>query len=437
METPRLSIITLGCKVNQYESHTLENYFQSQGFQIVSTKDAADLVLVNSCAVTSQAARKSRQLIRHARRLNPKAFIIVMGCLAQQDSFSTDLSQAVDAFVGSANKSNVCTIVDHWLAGTWNVEQKRQIEPLTGQVPYEEMPAWAIGDRVRAEVKVQDGCQQFCTYCIIPYLRGPERSRDAQKVIEEIQQLCEHGYQEIVLTGIHLGSYGRDLRPPMCLPQLIRLILEETTIQRLRLSSIEPNDLGAELLELIATETRIARHLHIPLQGGHDYLLTKMNRHYRTADYRDLLQKIRQIDPTIAITTDLIVGFPGESDDYFSASMKFVREMQFAAMHVFRYSRRPGTPAAKMESQIKGDVARQRSAMMQSLADEQALAYHAAMVGKEYQVLIERCTDKNRSEGHASNYVKVVVEGQRLAKNMMVNVKIIDCDAYSTTGIVV
>lgn len=436
MKRCNIKILTLGCKVNQYESHNLSNYFRDQGYRLV-TAAMADVIIINTCAVTMQAARKSRQLIRQAKRKSPDALVIIIGCLSQLPETRAALKDEVDVFLGSEHKSMVAEIVDKWVEGKLKKEEASLITDFSGVTQFDEMPGYSIGDRVRAEVKVQDGCEQFCSFCLIPYMRGPERSRKPENVLKEIKYLIDKGYQEIVLTGIHLGAYGRDFAVKSSLSGLVKLVLGSTSVKRLRLSSVEPNDVTDELISLIANNDRIAPHLHLPLQGGNDKLLKAMNRKYTTADYLALINKVRASIPEIALTTDLMVGFPGETESDFANTLSFVRQVQFSNMHVFRYSPRPGTKAAQMPLQVSGSIARDRSDQMHAVAEEMKNSYYQSMIGKTYQILIEKCDDKLLCEGHAGNYVKVCVQGAKLAKNSWVKVQIIKSSTYCVLGNVV
>ncbi|QOR35588.1 tRNA (N(6)-L-threonylcarbamoyladenosine(37)-C(2))-methylthiotransferase MtaB [Clostridium sp. 'deep sea'] len=434
MSNNKICIITLGCKVNQYESHTFENYFKDKGFLLVSIDEKADVIIVNTCAVTMQATRKSRQLIRKARRLNENAFIIIIGCLAQLETTKEQLKDEVNVFIGSEDKSKVVDIVMRWSKNNNAKFNQNSVTNISEATEFDEMPSYAEGSRVRAEVKVQDGCEQFCSYCLIPYMRGPERSRPVNNVIKEINYLVEHGYKEVVLTGIHLGSYGKKLPTKTDLTQLVKSILEKTTIKRLRLSSVEPNDVTDELINIIANNKRVASHLHLPLQGGSDKLLKDMNRRYTTGEYLGLVKKIRDKVPNIALTTDLIVGFPSETEQDFEDTMRFIKKVKFSAMHIFRFSTRPGTKAAKMKNKVHGDIVKSRSDLLHKVAIELKQKYEKAMLNKVYEVLVEKCNE-HYCEGHAENYVNVHIDNTNIEKNSLIKVQIIQTSTYCVKGI--
>lgn len=415
----------LGCKVNHYETNALKALFQTQGYDLVPFSQYADVYVINTCAVTQQATSKSRQMMRQARRRNPKAKIVMVGCYVQitEKDKAEDVFPEADLLIGSSEKTRIVSEVEALLKSSSQSGLQNFAQDYDSIRQYEHLEGAIEGDRVRAEIKVQDGCEQFCAYCIIPYARGPERSRALPDIITEITKLVASGFKEIILTGIHLGHYGRDLSSETDLAGLVQQVLDHTTVARLRLSSIEPNDITEKLLKHLSSQ-RMAHHLHIPLQSGCDKTLSAMSRQYSTQNYRRLITEIREIVPDIAITTDLIVGFPGESEADFTKTCSFVKEMNFARMHVFRYSARPGTPAATFSNQIPKSVRLERSHIMHQIAAQLQADFQAKMVGQSYKVLFEREIATGIWEGHAGNYALVRVKSQENLKNCFVNVKI-------------
>lgn len=431
-----VAIYTLGCKVNQYESDALAALFNQHGYKVVDFNDPADIYVINTCAVTMQAVRKSRQAIRQARRRQKDALVVVIGCLSQIDAEEVRQLAGVDIILGANNKSQIVEVVEEALARRGRVEPVAFVPSYGESTPFEELGTGLGSERTRAQLKIQDGCQQFCAYCIIPYARGPERSRTLQSVVEEARKLVEKGFREIVLTGIHLGAYGRDLTPELELADVVKALLVETDIGRLRLSSVEPTDITASLISVIAESDRVARHLHIPLQSGCDRILKKMHRRYDTAFYRSIIRQVRTAIPEVAITTDVIVGFPGETEQDFRETLEFVKEIGFSRMHIFRFSPRPGTPAATMPNQVSGRVKSRRSKELHKIAEQLSKEFHTAMIGKSYRVLVEQEVSPGIWEGYTDNYVRTQMEGQLLT-NSFVNVRIVKAYTDKVIGNVI
>lgn len=401
---PKAAFHTLGCKVNQGETAAMAHLFHQAGYEVVPFAETADIYVVNTCAVTVQAERKSRQMVRRAREQSPEALVVMVGCYPQvagQEQLS-ELAD-IDLIVGSNDKHRIVQLVEQ-------VRQSHQ--PLQAVAPWSDQAEFsAIGvgqesNRTRANLKIQDGCQQFCAYCIIPYARGPERSRTPDQVADEAMALLGQGYREIVLTGIHLGSYGRDLQQPTDLPALLSRLLPLVGLQRLRLSSIEPNEITPELLQLMRQHANFCRHLHIPLQSGSDGVLQAMNRRYTTGDYRRIVQLVRSHVPDLAVTTDVIVGFPGETEEQFAQTCAFVQEVGFSRLHVFRYSRRPGTPAADFALQVPSPEKDRRSKALIAIGKQLAREYAGRLLGQSVQVLWEHEQD-GCWKGHTDTYVQV------------------------------
>ena len=399
--------MTLGCKVNQFETETMEGLFRARGYDVVPFEERADVYVINTCSVTHLSDRKSRQLIRRAARMNPDACIAVTGCYAQVAPEEIRALDGVRVVIGTKERARIVDYVEEALrADTGAIGTITDI--MQARV-FEDIPLHAMPHRTRAFLKIEDGCQNFCTFCIIPYARGPVKSRALSAVAREMHLLTEAGFHEVVLTGIHLGAYGIDLAERPTLADACRMALAEAGLRRLRLGSLESVELSAELLDLMRTEPRFAAHLHLPLQAGSDNVLRAMNRHYDTAAFAALLEDVRRAVPGVAISTDIIVGFPGETEEDFASGLDFVRQMGFARMHVFPYSARRGTPAARRTDQVPPVVRKERAARMQALAEELAEAYHRASLGSVMEVLFET-TEDGVTDGLTETYVRVYTD---------------------------
>lgn len=402
-----VAFMTLGCKVNQYETETMEGLFRQAGYRVVPFTEPADVYIVNTCSVTMLGEKKSRQLVRRAQRQNEAALIAVTGCYAQLAPDVVGTLPGVRLIVGTQDRGRIVELVEEAAAGS---EVLRDVGDIMAADTFEDIPLFAAPERTRAFLKIQEGCQNFCTFCIIPYTRGPLRSRALVSVRREAEKLVAAGFREIVLTGIHLGAYGRDLTGTVTLADAARTVLEIDGLQRLRLGSLESVELTPALFTLLRDDRRFARHLHLPLQAGSDAVLQEMHRFYDTAGYERLLARIREEVPGIAISTDIIVGFPGETEAMFQESLAFVRRQEFARVHVFPYSRRPATPAAARSDQVPHPVRRERVKMMQALADEMAADYHGKFIGTIVPVLFET-QHEGVADGLTDTYIRVYTKG--------------------------
>ena len=401
-----VAFMTLGCKVNQYETETMEGLFRQAGYKTVPFTEIADVYIINTCSVTMLGEKKSRQLVRRAQRQNEAALIAVTGCYAQLAPEVLESLPGVRLVVGTRDRGRIVELVEEAAAGDGIL---RDVGDIMAADTFEDIPLFSAPARTRAFLKIQEGCQNFCSFCIIPYTRGPLRSRSLASVRQEAGKLLSAGFQEIVLTGIHLGAYGRDLKSGVTLVDAARTVLDFDELRRLRLGSLESIELSPELFALLKSDRRFARHLHLPLQAGADPILRAMNRPYNTAAFSRLLEKVREAAPGIAVSTDVIVGFPGETDELFQESLSFVQRQGFARVHVFPYSRRPGTPAAARSDQVPGAVKKERARLMQAVADEIAAAYHAAFLGATVPVLFE--TKKNgTADGLTDTYIRVYTD---------------------------
>lgn len=394
----KVGIYTLGCKVNAYESEYVANLFKNKGYIISEFNDICDIYVINTCTVTNQSDSKSRKIINQAIRRNPDACVVAMGCFIEANK---DVQiDGINILVGNKDKSKIVELVEEYFL------TKKQIVDLYSDLgcEFEDMEINDFGGRTRAFVKIQDGCENFCSYCIIPYVRGKCRSKKKDKVIEEITTLVENGYKEIVLTGIHTGNYGRDLDTDF--GTLLKEIVEIPNLYRLRISSIEITELTDEVLNILKNNSVIVDHLHIPLQAGSDEVLKLMNRKYDKKYFKEKIETIRKIRSDISITTDVIVGFPGETDELFQESYDFCKEIGFTKMHVFPYSIRKGTPASKFKNQVDGNIKKERARKLIELSNQLEEEYMNRFIGKEVEVLVEQNKD-NYSYGHTSNFLLV------------------------------
>ena len=379
--------MTLGCKVNQFETETMEGLFRKAGYEIVPFTEHADVYIINTCSVTMLGEKKSRQLIRRAQRENENALIAVTGCYAQLAPDIIAELPGVRLVVGTKDRARIVELVEEAAKADGVV---REVGDIMHADTFEDIPLFSAPERTRAFLKIQEGCQNFCSYCIIPYTRGPLRSRPIESIRRETEKLLEAGFKEIVLTGIHLGAYGRDLEEDVTLADAAAAVLEFPELKRLRLGSLESIELSPELFALIRKDRRFARHLHLPLQAGSDAILRTMNRHYTSDEFSELLEKVRAEVPGVAITTDIIVGFPGETEELFKEGLDFSSKQGFARMHVFPYSRRPGTPAAKMANQVSQTEKKDRVHRMQTLADSMAEKFHESFWEKRQRFFLKQ-----------------------------------------------
>ena len=400
-----VALTTLGCKVNQFETETMEGLFKQRGYEVVPFDACADVYVINTCSVTSLGDRKSRQIIRRAHRENPQAIVAVCGCYAQVAPDEIRAIEGVRVVLGTKERAQIVDYVeralreDGILDGVGDIMQAHT---------FEDIPLYDSPQRTRAFLKIEDGCENFCSYCIIPYARGPVKSRALSHIRAEAEKLVRAGFHEIVLTGIHLGAYGRDLGGSVTLADACREVLSVAGLRRLRLGSLESLELSPELFALIREDERFCAHLHLPLQAGSDAVLRAMNRHYDTAEFARLIEGVRREVPGIAISTDIIVGFPGETEEMFAESLAFVARLGFSRMHVFPYSRRTGTPAARMADQVPEPVKKERVHRMQALAREKTTAFEQSFLGETLRVLFETRVD-GVTDGLTDNYIRVYV----------------------------
>ncbi|MDF2571966.1 MAG: mtaB [Sporomusa sp.] len=414
---PHVAFTTLGCKVNQFETEVMEGLFKARGYVVVGFNEQADVYVINTCSVTNLGEKKSRQLIRRACRQNPAAIIAVAGCYSQISPDQVAQIPGVDVIVGTQDRAKLVDLVE--TAATNNrTAQVNAVTDIMQARDFEDIPLFSMPGRTRAFLKIQEGCTNFCTYCIIPYARGPLRSRSLASIAAETEKLVAAGFAEIVLTGIHLGAYGRDLTTngaEVTLVDALETVLSAggSGLMRLRLGSLESVEVSDRLISLMLADQRMCPHLHLPLQSGDDRILHAMNRHYTTLQYRDLISGIKAQVPEITITTDIIVGFPGETDEMFESTLAFIKTMTFAKIHVFPYSRRTGTPAAEFSSQVPEAEKKRRVQSIQQTADKQTEEFHKAFIDKTLDVLFETIETTGIISGLTRNYIRVYTMGSQ------------------------
>ena len=385
----KIAFYTLGCKVNQADTASMENLFLRSGHQLVSFDGEADVYIINTCVVTNTGQRKSRQTIHRAIRKNPNALIVVTGCYPQTAAEEVKAIAGVDMIIGNQDRAQIVQLVEERLAHR-QTDTLDAVHKLTASTAFEEMAAGDITDKTRAFLKIQEGCNQFCTYCIIPYARGPLRSRSLESIRTETQRLISAGFKEIVLIGIHLGCYGKENPDGPTLYDAVKTVLDVPGVQRLRLGSLESVEVEPRLLTLMQEDARFCRHLHLPLQSGCDKTLQAMHRPYTTAKFKTLLADIKTKVPDIAITTDVIVGFPGETEADFETTCKFAESCGFSKMHIFPFSARKGTPAEKFAGAVTEAVKKERADILGKIDETMHKTFLQGMVGQNAEVLFEQ-----------------------------------------------
>lgn len=414
-----VAFYTLGCKVNQYETEAMTELFKNNGYNICSFDSPADIYIINTCTVTGMSDRKSRQIIRRAKKTNPNAVIAVTGCYAQTAPEDILKIEGVNLVVGTNERHRIVELVENV-----NINSRHsEVYEIMNSHDFEELSITTYSERTRAYIKIQEGCNQFCSYCIIPYARGPIRSRAPEKVIEEIEKLVLNGFSEVILTGIHVASYGADLED-MDLGKLLLAVNEIEGIKRIRLSSIEPMTLNESFINTISPCTKLCHHFHLSLQSGCDETLKRMNRKYTTVQYKSIVDGLRKAYPDVAITTDIMVGFPGETDEEFQKTVGFFKEISFSDAHIFQYSPRKGTPAAKRKDQIAPEIKEKRSKIISEITQQNRDKFLESFIGKTLEVLFEQPDSNGFFEGKTSNYITVCVPFEENLSGTFHNVKI-------------
>ena len=418
----KVALHNLGCKVNAYETEAMQELLEQKGYEIVPFKEGADVYVINTCTVTNMADRKSRQMIHRAKKMNPEAIVVAAGCYVQAKEQSGEVDECIDVVIGNNKKKDLIEILEQYQEKRQGV--KKAVIDINHTKEYEEMHLSKTAEHTRAYIKVQDGCNQFCTYCIIPFARGRVRSRAKADVIREVKDLAANGYQEVVLTGIHLSSYGVDLDGEDLL-SLILAVHEIDGIKRIRLGSLEPRIITEEFAKTISGLDKMCPHFHLSLQSGCNATLGRMNRRYNAEEYYEKCQLLRKYLGNPALTTDVIVGFPGETEEEFAQSKAFVDKVNFYETHIFKYSKRAGTKAAVMENQVPEQVKTVRSNVLLELDKMKREAYEENWLGKTVEVLMEESIQidgKAYQVGHTKEYVKVAVATDVNLQNKLVSV---------------
>lgn len=425
----RVAFTTLGCKVNQYDSDAMRSLFIRRGYTAAEGEEA-DVYVINTCSVTSVGDKKSRQMIRRLRREHPEAVIIAAGCYAQVAPEEI-AKTGCDVIIGNQDRLHVVDYAEEALRKKGGLINK--VSDIMKVSEFENLTVDPEGEeKTRAFIKVQEGCNNYCTFCIIPYARGRLKSRKMEDAVAEAAVLARHGYKEIVLTGIHLGNYGKDLRDGTTLSALVDALLAVPGLARIRLGSIESVEVSDELIGIIRSEDRVCRHLHLPLQSGSDAVLRRMNRHYRLEEFKALIRGLREKIPGLALTTDLIVGFPGETEEQFEETLETLKELRFSGTHVFPYSRRTGTPAASYPDQVPMSVKKERVHRVEELEKGISREFRSAFVGKTVRVLAEEVKD-GLYEGLSDEYIRVSIRGDGIKKGCVYRVR---AEAVTDDGLI-
>ena len=426
----KAAFMTLGCKVNQYETDAMEELLAGAGYEIVDFREEADVYIVNTCSVTNMADRKSRQMINRARKMNPDALVAAAGCYVQTAADELQKKGMADILIGNNRKKDIVQILEKWFSEREGISE---VPDISREQCYEELKIHKTDGHTRAYVKIQDGCNQFCSYCIIPYVRGRIRSREPEDVVKEIRELAAAGYKEIVLTGIHLSSYGKDLTDHTGLLEIIRLINEIEGIERIRLGSLEPRIITEDFVKELVSCRKLCPHFHLSLQSGCDETLTRMNRHYSTADYENAVGILRSFYDDPALTTDVIAGFVGETEEEFDKTYAFLLKIRLYEMHIFKYSVRQGTRAAKMTGHLPEEIKTLRSARLLELARNLKREYEEKLIGTFQEILLEDMLEidgVSYMQGYTSRYVRIAVKCDEkntiIGQNKLVLVKVED-----------
>lgn len=414
-----VAFCTLGCKVNQYETNAMIEQFIRKNYKIVEFNEKADIYIVNTCSVTNMADRKSRQMLRRVKEINPKALLIACGCYAQVAKEELEKLPEIDLVYGINEKNKISDYIEEYIK---NNKNNSTVTDVMYQKEFLDFGTTDYTEKTRAVIKVQDGCNRFCSYCIIPYTRGHIRSRKIENVIKEITQISKNGIKEVVITGIHVASYGKDLKEDISLIDLLEEVNKIEGIKRIRLSSIEPTIITEEFIERLIKLDKICDHFHLSLQSGCDSTLKRMNRRYTTEEFKKSVELLRKAYKQASLTTDIIVGFPGETEEEFNQTYEFLKEINFYQMHIFKYSPRKGTKAANMDNQVDGKLKEERSRKLITLSHENEIEQNKKEIGKELEVLWEE-KENNFLKGHTTNYKVVKIPYQPL-ENTITKVKI-------------
>lgn len=426
----KVAFITLGCKVNQYETNAMIQEFLRKGYEVIESNQKADIYVINTCTVTNMSDRKSRQMLRRVKELNEKSIVVACGCYVQVAKEEIEKIDEIDLLLGNNEKNKIVENIEEYLE-----KQQKQvlIEDVMSQKEFLDFGNITYTEKTRAVIKVQDGCDRFCSYCIIPYARGRVRSRKAQSIISEIKKISEQGIKEVVITGIHIASYGKDFKEEYKLIDLLEEINKIEGIERIRLGSIEPLIITEEFVSRLSKLQKVCHHFHLSLQSGCNQTLKRMNRRYTTEDFEKIVKRLRNFYNDVILTTDIIVGFPQETEEEFEETYKFLEKIKFYKMHVFKYSPRKGTKASTLQGQVDGKIKEQRSQKLIQLSDKNEKDYNKDYIGKEVEVLFEE--EKNGYyQGHTDNYILALCKTDISLENKLVKVR---CTGVSKNSIIV
>ena len=426
----KVGFLTLGCKVNQYETNGMIQRFKECGYDIVEFEEKADIYVINTCTVTNMSDRKSRQFLRQAKKNNPDSVVVAVGCYVQVSKEELEQIPEIDLTLGTNDKVEIVNHVENFIK---EKTKKELAENIIYEANFEDFGTVTYTEKTRAVIKVQDGCDRFCSYCIIPFARGKIRSRKPENVIDEIKEIAKNGIKEVVITGIHVASYGRDFESDYRLIDLLEEINKIDGIERIRLGSIEPLLITEEFMNRFIKLEKVCHHFHLSLQSGSTDTLKRMNRRYTAEEFEEIVNRIRKYYQDAILTTDIIVGFPDESEKEFEDTYEYLKRINFYKMHVFKYSPRKGTKAAEMKNQIPGDIKEIRSKRLLELSDENEIRYLDSYIGKEVEVLFEEF-DGEFYKGHTSNYIMVLAKSEKDLTNKIINVKINSRNNLSLVG---
>ena len=417
-QSKKVAFVTLGCKVNQYESNAMAQKFIDKNYKICDIEDSPDIIIVNTCTVTNIADRKSRQLLRKVKEENPNSVVVACGCYVQVAKDKIDEIEEIDISIGNSEKKDIVQIVENYI---YQKEKINNIFDINKEKDFSEMGAVTYTEKTRATIKIQDGCNNFCTYCLIPYARGRVRSRKKENIIKEVEEVAQKGIQEIVITGIHIASYGLDFSENYKMIDLLEDLNKIDGIKRIRLGSLEPSLITEEFTQRLSKLEKICNHFHLSLQSGCDETLKRMNRKYTTKEFREVAKRLRSYFKDANLTTDIIVGFPGETNEEFTKTYEFLKEIKFYKMHVFKYSPREGTPASKMPNQVDGKTKEERSQKLIELSDKNQEEYNKKYFSEPQEVLFEEQKDGIWT-GYTTNYVKVSYKSDENLENKIVKI---------------
>ena len=424
----KVAFITLGCKVNQYETNAMAQKFIEKGYTVVEEKEKADIYIINTCTVTNMSDRKSRQMLRRVKETNPNAIVVAVGCYVQVAEKELEKIPEIDIILGNNEKADIVTYVENYIKD--NIK-KAEIDDVLHKTDFVEFGDITFTEKTRAVIKVQDGCDRFCSYCIIPYARGRVRSRRPEHIISEVKAIAQKGIKEIIITGIHIASYGKDFKNGYVLIDLLEELNKIEGIKRIRLGSLEPLLITQEFMERLVKLDKICHHFHLSLQSGCDETLKRMNRRYNTLQFKEIVELLRKYYKDVILTTDIIVGFPQETEEEFTQTYKFLEEIKFYKMHIFKYSQRKGTKAAIMPNQIDGNIKEERSKKLIELSDKNQLEYNQKYCNQKVEVLFEE-EKEGIYYGHTENYLLVTC---KTTENLENKIKTVTCQKAYTEHI--